>query len=78
VTDQPQQPMTVELEVRTVTDPAGQTGVLLQFAGGWLVTSSPNARRIAALILDVANEADQRIATSVLADEAEEQTWSGR
>jgi hypothetical protein len=49
---------TVALEVKVVTDPAGQPGVLIQFEHGWLVVSPPNARRIATLLLDVADEAE--------------------
>lgn len=46
------------LEVRIVTDPEGQPGVLLQFKDSWLVTSPAGARKVAALLLDVADEVE--------------------
>jgi hypothetical protein len=50
------------VEVRAVKDPQGDPGVLLQLPPdtSWLVTTAADARRIAAALLDVADELDPR------------------
>lgn len=52
----------IGVEVRRVTDPAGSPGVLLQLPPGtsWLVVGAADARRIAAALLDTADELDPR------------------
>jgi hypothetical protein len=50
----------IAVEVRKVTDPAGDPGVLIQLPPGdsWVVLSAADARRIAAALLDTADELD--------------------
>lgn len=44
------------VEVRQVADPDGQPAVLLQLPDGWLVVTPREARRVAGLLLAVADE----------------------
>jgi hypothetical protein len=50
----------IAIEVRKVTDPAGDPGVLIQLPPGdsWVVLSAADARRVAAALLDTADELD--------------------
>lgn len=48
----------IPVEVGSTTDPEGHPAVLLQFSQGWLVTSPADARRLAGMILDVADEVE--------------------
>jgi len=52
---------TLAVEVRAVTAPDGKPGVLLQFEQGWMVVTPANARRISALLLDVADEVEGQL-----------------
>lgn len=49
------------VEVRAVTDPQGDPGVLLQLPPdlSWIVTGADDARRIAAALLHVADAVDE-------------------
>lgn len=52
------EPGPVPVLVAPTTNPRGENAVLLQFPDGWMVTSPANARTIAALLLDVADEVE--------------------
>jgi hypothetical protein len=53
---------TMAIQVQVVRDPAGQPGVLLQLPPdtSWITTGAADARRIAAALLDAADELDPR------------------
>jgi hypothetical protein len=54
---------TVAVMVRIVKDPAGQLSVLLQLPPdtSWITTGADDARRIAATLLNVADELDEQL-----------------
>lgn len=49
----------IAVEVRPALDPEGQPAVLLQFTQGWMVVSPANARRVAGMLLDCADEVEE-------------------
>jgi hypothetical protein len=54
---------TMAIQVRGVKDPNGDLGVLLQLPPdtSWITTSAGDARRVAAALLNVADEIDEQV-----------------
>lgn len=50
----------IRVEVSAVADPDGNRGVLLQFPDGWMVLTPDNARTVADMLHDVADEVEAR------------------
>lgn len=50
--------MATTVEVRPVVDPEGRNAVLLQLEDGWLTLPPRDARRLAASLLDCADEVE--------------------
>lgn len=49
----------VAVEVRAVTDPAGRPAILIQFSQGWLTVRPSEAKHLARVIREVAEEVEQ-------------------
>lgn len=49
----------ITVEIRPTLNPEGEPAVLLQFENGWMVITPSGARKLAALLMNVADEVEE-------------------